>query len=94
MKKTEKQIYEGILEKYNYQCAICGNNQIHLHHIFGGKNRKKSTIFGYIVPLCEKHHRWVHNTNYQVFKKEAQRDFEKEHTREEFIRVFGRNYLE
>ena len=93
MNKAEKKVYEDTLELFNYQCAICGNNQVHLHHIFGGRNRKNSTKYGMIVPLCKYHHDWVHKTNDKTFKKEAQKKFEETHSREEFIKIFGRNYL-
>ena len=93
MNKAEKKVYQDTLELFNYQCAICGNPNIALHHIFEGRNRKNSTKYGMIIPLCTLHHNWVHKTNYQKFKQEAQRDFEKEHTRDEFIKIFGRSYL-
>lgn len=93
MTKAEKEVYQKTIELYNGRCAICGNTNIHLHHIFEGSNRKNSTKYGMIVPLCQKHHEWVHKTNYKGFKEKAQREFEKTHTREEFIKIFRRNYL-
>lgn len=91
--KAEKKVYQDTLELFDYQCAICGNNQVHCHHIFEGRNRKNSTKYGMIVPLCKNHHDWVHKTNYKGFKEKAQKEFEKTHSREEFINIFGRNYL-
>lgn len=90
---TDKQVYETTLELYNHCCALCGNPYPQMHHIFEGKNRKKSTKYGMIVPLCREHHEWVHRTNYKGFKQQAQMEFEKTHTRKEFIEIFGRNYL-
>lgn len=59
MKKEEKEVYQRTIELYNGQCAICGNNQIHLHHIrYGAVGRK--TYMGNIIPLCKKHHDLVH----------------------------------
>ena len=56
----EKEIYKKTLELFNNVCAICGNNQIHLHHIrYGACGRK--TYMGNIIPLCEYHHRLVHS---------------------------------
>ena len=89
----DKEVYRKTLELFNGACAICGNNQVALHHIFEGKNRKKSTKYGMVVPLCPYHHQWVHKTNYKGFKEQAQKEFEKTHTREEFIKIFGRSYL-
>ena len=37
MNKQEKEVYQKTIEMYNGLCAICGNNQIQLHHIrYGG----------------------------------------------------------
>ena len=59
MTKEEKQVYEKTLELFNSQCAICGNNQVHLHHIrYGACGRK--TYLGNVIPLCKKHHDLVH----------------------------------
>ena len=93
MNKQEKEVYQKTIEMYNGLCALCGNNQIQLHHILAGVNRKNSTKYGMIVPLCYRHHDWVHKTNYKKFKEEAQREFEETHTREEFIKIFGKSYL-
>lgn len=91
--KQDKEMYKKIIDKYDGLCAICGSNQIHLHHIFAGVNRKNSTKYGMVVPLCYEHHAWVHKTNYKKFKEDAQREFEQDHTREEFIKIFGKSYL-
>lgn len=59
MKKEEKEVYQRTIELYNGQCAICGNNQINLHHIrYGAVGRK--TYMGNVIPLCKKHHDLVH----------------------------------
>lgn len=56
---TEKRIYEITLDIFNRCCAICGNNQVQLHHIrYGACGRH--TYLGNVIPLCEKHHRLVH----------------------------------
>lgn len=60
MKKTEKEVYEKTLELFNYQCALCGYNQVHLHHIrYGACGRK--TYMGNVIPLCKEHHDLVHS---------------------------------
>lgn len=59
MKAQEKETYKKTIELFNGECAICGNNQIHLHHIrYGACGRK--TYMGNVIPLCEYHHRLVH----------------------------------
>lgn len=59
MKKCDKEVYQKTLDLFNYQCAICGNTNIHLHHIrYGACGRK--TYLGNVIPLCKRHHDLVH----------------------------------
>ena len=59
--KAEKKVYKDTLELFNYKCAICGSNQIHLHHIrYGGLYGGRKTYMGNVIPLCKKHHDMVH----------------------------------
>lgn len=59
MTKEEKEVYQKTIELYNGRCAICGNNQIQLHHIrYGACGRK--TYLGNVIPLCKQHHDLVH----------------------------------
>ena len=59
MTTQEKETYKKTIELFNGECAICGSNQIHLHHIrYGACGRK--TYMGNVIPLCDKHHRLVH----------------------------------
>lgn len=61
MTKAEKEVYEKTKELYNGRCAICGNTNIHLHHIrYGGLQGGRKTYLGNVIPLCEYHHRLVH----------------------------------
>ena len=82
-------------------CVVCGSPNIELHHvIYGTANRALSESFGYVIPLCREHHTGKCGIHFDKvldlhWKQEAQRDFERRHgTREDFIKVFGRNYLE
>ena len=71
------------------------------HHIFfGTANRKISEKYGLKVWLTSEEHRGTYGvhgkygkTLDEKLKREAQKKFEKNHTREEFIRLIGRNYL-
>lgn len=69
------------------------------HHIFGGPNRKVSEAEGLKCWLCMEHHTQgpeaVHNNirNMRILQQDAQQAYEKDHTREDFIRLIGRNYL-
>lgn len=56
---TEKQVYEITLDIFNRCCAICGSNQVQLHHIrYGACGRH--TYMGNVIPLCKTHHDLVH----------------------------------
>jgi hypothetical protein len=82
-------------------CYVCGTNAgIERHHVFGGPYRNKSDKYGFMRDLCAEHHR---NGKYSAhrnrslnlwLKQECQREFEKSYSREEFIREFGKSYLE
>lgn len=87
----------------NRCCYICKNSTscVEKHHVyFGTANRKISKDNGFEVDLCFKHHRGtsgVHGKNgleiNTRLKRKWQVDYEKTHTREEFMRLIGRNYL-
>ena len=87
------------------ECFLCGKNgsmvPLERHHVFPGANRKNSENFGLTVWLCgDSCHRngplSVHR-NREVadrVKAIAQSRWEFNYgTREDFIRLFGRNYL-
>ena len=83
------------------QCFICrSTNWLEEHHIFGGANRKHSEKYGLKVWLCHIHHNeppfGVHHNaeNMRKLKAKAQEKFETAHSREEFMRIFGKNYLD
>lgn len=70
------------------------------HHIFGGTaNRKKSEMLGLKVGLCHiRHHLGSEGPHMNrivdlTLKGIAQREFERNHTREEFINEFGKSWL-
>ena len=57
---TNKQVYEKTSQLFNNECAICGNNQIAMHHIRYGAGGRK-TYIGNVIPLCPYHHALVHS---------------------------------
>ena len=82
------------------ECYICHATQgLNCHHIFTGCNRKQADKQGLTVYLCVNHHtgnNGVHNGNEYWYKKLqviAQRKFEETHTREEFMKLFHKNYI-
>ena len=90
---------KSIIQEDNGVCFICKKRgYTEEHHCLGGANRKHSEKYGLKVYLCKGCHTLnktaVHN-DYDTMcwlRKIAQKEFEKTHTREEFMRIFGRNY--
>lgn len=85
-------------EKRCYICDAVG--YLEEHHIYHGMGRRKlSEKYGMKVYLCYMHHRdsvvGVHfnKMNDLMLKKKGQEVFEKMHSREEFISIFGKSYL-
>lgn len=67
---TDKKVYQLTYDLFDGKCAICGSNQIHMHHIrYGGLYGGRKTYLGNVIPLCKKHHDLVHtNKNYYMQK--------------------------
>lgn len=71
------------------------------HHIFfGTANRKVSEKIGFKVWLTVEEHRGTYGVHGKLgrdldlkLKQDAQRKYEETHTREEFIKLIGKNYL-
>ena len=91
----------------NRRCFLCGRNgsidPLDRHHCFGGALRKKSEKYGLVVDLChydchifgdEAVHR--NKENRLKIQRWAQEKVMKEQgwTIEDFIKEFGKNYLE
>lgn len=87
------------------RCALCGKTKaqttIHIHEVFfGSANRDKSIQWGCCCGLCPEHHtigkEAVHNnrTNDLKLKKAYESAFITQYGFEQFMAVFGRNYLD
>ena len=84
-------------------CYLCGRQGAEKHHAFGGNGRRElSDKYDLVYHLCDWCHRTgpdsVHNkpkgVKAMAIKQSAQMRFENEYgSREDFIRIFGRNYL-
>jgi hypothetical protein len=65
----------------------------------GTHHRKLSEKYGLKVYLCDRHHLVSKECVHQnpqleaILKQYAQKKFEETHSREEFIKIFKRNYL-
>lgn len=107
-KKKKKRIKhpKSILHEQDgtcYLCALNGNFRRYPyteeHHIFGGSNRKHSEETGLKVYLCPDHHTMapyaVHRCQdtMDLLHRIGQTEYEKTHTRQQFMRIFEKNYL-
>ena len=94
LERNRKSVFFGSLS----MCCNCGSmSNMTKHEVFEGKNRKNSMIYGFVIPLCLRCHRLLQNdTEFNnKWKKDSQKYFEKYiGTREDFISIFRRNYLD
>ncbi len=83
------------------ECIVCGSWNVEDHHIFFGvAKRKKSEEYGLKVWLCPSHHRGTqgvhgrdgHKLDMEL-KQLGQKAFEWKHSRDEFIKTFGKSYI-
>lgn len=70
-------------------------SDLHEHHIFGGARRKLSEKYGLKVWLRYDWHDLAHHDREfsNELKRLAQRVFERDHSRAEFMHIFGKNYI-
>ena len=75
------------------RCECCGKvcKKLDPHEVYGGSNRKRSIKNKFIKLLCRECH-----SNEKVITQlriDTQKEYEKTHTREEFISLIGKSYL-
>lgn len=82
------------------KCFFCGRPAECIHEVyFGTANRKISIENGFCAGLCHQEHnlssRSVHNDREMdlELKKAYQKEYEKTHTRNQFIKLIGKSYL-
>lgn len=81
-----------------HECYLCGGTlNLDIHHcLFGTANRKKCDEDKLVVTLCHRCHQDIHNQNTwekRALQKIAQEKYEEKHTRDEFIKRYGKSYL-
>jgi hypothetical protein len=81
-------------------CYLCGKyGPVERHHVFQGAYRKRAEKYGFVVNLCHFCHNEPpmgvhHNKERRIaLRQTCQHDYEQTHTREDFIKEFGRSYL-
>ncbi len=89
--KLERQRDKKIV-KYG-ECEYCHRKFKHLdpHEVYGGSNRKRSMTNGFVKMLCRECH--SNNKIVEQLKIDTQKEFEKTHTREEFIKIVGQSFI-
>lgn len=98
--KLEKNRFSIITKDLDH-CYLCTKNGIKnipkddLHELIEGKNRQVSMKYGLVIPICRKCHEIVTNdkTLQDKLHKVAQKEFKKYYKTENFVQIFGRNYL-
>ena len=92
--KLEKNRF-SIITKDLEHCYLCGNKKQELHELVEGKNRQASMKYGLVIPICRKCHTKVTNdkTLQDKLHKVGQKAFKKHYKTENFIQIFGENYL-
>lgn len=74
-------------------CEYCKKHSDRLdpHEVYGGSNRKRSIENNFVALICRKCH---HNEKVIAdLRIRYQKEFEKTHTREEFIKIIGKSYI-
>ena len=96
-KKSNKLAYKerkrvSVLTDDIDRCFICGMFKNDMHEIFGGSNRQKSIEHGLVIPICRLEHSNIKNYE-EWLHRIGQKKFEETHTREEFIKEFGKSFI-
>lgn len=91
LSKLEKERDKGKTKQGYCQCCGKWSSRLDPHEIYGGSNRQRSIKNGFVIDIC----RICHSNEELIneLRKEKQKEFEEEHTREEFIKIIGKSYL-
>lgn len=89
--KLERQRDKGIVKEGI--CEFCGkySKRLDPHEIFGGSNRKRSIQHKFVKLICPKCH--SNEAIINQLRIDTQKEYEKTHTRQEFINLIGKSYL-
>lgn len=89
--KLEKQRDKELIK--SGKCEYCGKvcKKLDSHEVYGGSNRKRSIKNNFVKLLCRNCH--SDENILKQLKIATQKDYEENHTREEFIRIIGKSYL-
>lgn len=95
-----KREIKSVLKTRPGLCYLCKRQgDTALHHVYFGFNRWMSDENGFVVFLCPSCHTESPTSAHKCrdtdlyLKRRCQAAYEKNHTRDEFMRLVGRNYL-
>ena len=100
--KAEANRYSILTDDLKH-CIICGKTPVNLHEIFYGSNRHNSIKYGTVIPLCTTEHHVGNAIGIHAdkeldlkWKQKGQLAFMRHYNKnvEDFINVFGKNYLD
>lgn len=74
-------------------CEFCGkfSKRLDPHEVYGGSNRKRSIKHKFVKLLCRECHSNENIIN--QLRIDIQKEYEKSHTKEEFIKLIGKSYI-
>ena len=89
--KLERERDKNLIKKG--KCEYCHkySDRLDPHEVYGGSNRKRSIKNKFVALLCRNCH--DDNKVIEELKKKYQKEYEKKHTREEFIKLIGKSYI-
>lgn len=93
--KAEKERF-SIIYRDLTKCCNCGSKTgIQKNEVFEGSYRQVSIKLGMVCPFCWKCHNLFHNDiMFNLFYKVMfEKEYLKTHTKEEFIKIFGQDYI-
>lgn len=90
LNKLEKERDKNLIKK-GY-CEYCGiYSKLDSHEVYSGCNRKRSILNGFVALICRNCHQ--NEKIIAELKIKYQKEYEKTHTREEFIKLIGKSYI-
>lgn len=78
-------------------CHVCGKPASEMHHLIGGPNRRNSTKYKLMVPLCRECHDKAHFKDHKLMDelhRYGQRLFNTLYPNLDFREIFRINYLD
>lgn len=75
-------------------CKSCDkwSSRLDPHEVYGGSNRQRSIKNRFVMYICRK----CHSSEELIMdlRKKVQKEYEETHTREDFIKLIGKSYLD